>query len=237
MSFQEKDNKLLLTIKPRQNQRKSNSTKISSLKEKIRNSLNYYLHSKSTNKMSLDNEDEEQSISSDKESENSNLVLSPKVIPTAKKKRNKSKNSKFSEVVQTKEDIFWKVMVTFLAEDNNGIFNVNKNCSNSNKFNNKFAKMISNSNIDFKGFKNLNLNRNKLKRNKRSSLCTGINIQIKNRNRHVTFTQKINDGNHTKFRELLKSNLEMRSGESSKNNSKKSTEDSNFNNIRKIQNK
>ena len=237
MSFQEKDNKLLLTIKPRQNQRKSNSTKISSLKEKIRNSLNYYLHSKSTNKMSLDNEDEEQSISSDKESENSNLVLSPKVIPTAKKKRNKSKNSKFSEVVQTKEDIFWKVMVTFLAEDNNGIFNVNKNCSNSNKFNNKFAKMISNSNIDFKGFKNLNLNRNKLKRNKRSSLCTGINIQIKNRNRHVTFTQKINDGNHTKFRELLKSNLEMRSGESSKNNSKKSTEDSNFNNIRRIQNK
>ena len=140
-------------------------------------------------------------------------------------------------MVQTKEDIFWKVMVTFLAEDNNGIFNVNKNCSNSNKFNNKFAKMISNSNIDFKGFKNLNLNRNKLKRNKRSSLCTGINIQIKNRNRHVTFTQKINDGNHTKFRELLKSNLEMRSGESSKNNSKKSTEDSNFNNIRKIKNK
>ena len=222
MSFTN-ENKLLLKIIPKQNKKKSNSTKITSLKEKYRNSLNYYLHSNIANKLPLngaeEEEEEDEDSSSDKESLNSNLILNPKVITKSKKKTKKSKKNKFSD---GKQDILWKIMFTFLSDENIDIKGFKKSIS-SNKCNNKFGKKKEPS---IKGF---NLKKRKNKGSKRSSLCTGLNIQIKNRNRHVTFTQKINDGNHKKFRELLKKGL-------LKNNSDKNSENDNSD-IRRVKNK
>ena len=164
-------------------------------------------------------EEEDEDSSSDKESLNSNLILNPKVITKSKKKTKKSKKNKFSD---GKQDILWKIMFTFLSDENIDIKGFKKSIS-SNKCNNKFGKKKEPS---IKGF---NLKKRKNKGSKRSSLCTGLNIQIKNRNRHVTFTQKINDGNHKKFRELLKKGL-------LKNNSDKNSENDNSD-IRRVKNK
>ena len=117
-------------------------------------------------------------------------------------------------------------MFTFLSDENIDIKGFKKSIS-SNKCNNKLGKQKeSKPSINLKGF---NLRKRKNKGSKRSSLCTGLNIQIKNRNRHVTFTQKINDGNHKKFRELLKKGL-------LKNNNDKNSENDNSD-IRGIKNK
>ena len=185
MSYQKQENIFLLKFK-RPNQKKSNSAKVKTLKEKYRNSLNYYLNSNSTNKMSLD-DDEEESITSDKESENtdSNLILIPKVLT-------KKKNSKGSEHTPKKGDIFSKVMISFLTDENTtDLIKSLKNNNTTSKH--KLGKKISNSNLNFKGLNNIDINKDKFKKKKRSSLCTGINFQIKNRNRHVTFTQKLKD--------------------------------------------
>ena len=204
MSYQNQENIFLLKFK-RPNQKKSNSAKVKTLKEKYRNSLNYYLNSNSTNKMSLD-DDEDESISSDKESEHSetNLILSPKVLT-------KKKNSKASENTPKKEDIFSKVIISFLKDENTT--DLTKSLKNNNTTNkHKLGKKISDKNLNFKGLNKIEINKDKLKGRKRSSLCTGINFQIKNRNRHVTFTRKLNDQNESqeknyKYRDISTSKL------------------------------
>ena len=108
----EKENKFLVKTKQKINPKKSNSAKVKSLKEKYRNSANLYLYSNPTDKISLDDEEEE-SVSSDKESDNSdsNGYLSPPVVT-------KKKNSKIMpEITPLKEDLFTKTIIAFLIDE------------------------------------------------------------------------------------------------------------------------
>ena len=197
MSYQKKENRFLVKSNKRSCVKKSFSAKVRTLKEKYRNSLNYYLHTNSNKGLSYEDE-EESSITSDKESENtdSNLFLSPQVIT-------KKKNSKFSDITPTKEDIFSKAVIAFLT-DENADKSLNKNHSSTHY---KYIKKISKAEIEEPRNAEINRNRN---RGKRSSLCPRINFQIKNKNRHVTFTQRKSDKdsitkNYPKFDEDIKS--------------------------------
>jgi len=193
MSYQKKENRFLVKSNKRSCVKKSFSAKVRTLKEKYRNSLNYYLHTNPTNKLCED--EDESCVSSDKESENtdSNLFLTPKVVT-------KKKNSKISEITPIKEDIFSKAMIAFLMEENNDRNN-NKNHSSTHY---KNIKKISKAEIEAP--RNAEIIRN---RGKRSSLCPRMNYQFKNKNRHVTFTQRKSDKdsitkNISKFDEDLK---------------------------------
>ena len=193
MSYQKKENRFLVKSNKRSCVKKSFSAKVRTLKEKYRNSLNYYLHTNPTNKLCED--EDESCVSSDKESENtdSNLFLTPKVVA-------KKKNSKISEITPIKEDIFSKAMIAFLMEENNDRNN-NKNHSSTHY---KNIKKISKAEIEAP--RNAEIIRN---RGKRSSLCPRMNYQFKNKNRHVTFTQRKSDKdsitkNISKFDEDLK---------------------------------
>ena len=195
MSYQKKENRFLVKSNKRSYVKKSFSARVRTIKEKYRNSLNYNLHTNPTNK--LCEYEEESSVTSDKESENteSNLFLTPQVIK-------KKKNSKISEITPTKEDIFSKAVIAFLTDENQDI-NLNKNHSSTHY---KYIKKISKAEIEAPRNAEINRNRN---RGKRSSLCPKINYQIKNKDRHVTFTQRKSDKDsitkkYSKFDEDLK---------------------------------
>ena len=185
MSYQNKDNKYMIKSKQKNRKRKSNSAKMKSLKEKYRNSANFYLNKNPENKISLDDEDEE-SFSSEKELENinSNLFFSPQVS-------SKKKNSKIiPEITQIKEDIFAKTIIAFLLDENKDLdmkkSSTKKLINNNSISKYKINKGKSNHIIEEPKF---GINRNK--RVKRSSLiCPDVKIQFKNKNKHVTFTQK-----------------------------------------------
>ena len=93
-------------------------------------------------------------------------------------------------------------MIAFLTDENQDI-NLNKNHSSTHY---KYIKKISKAEIEAP--KNAEINRNR-NRGKRSSLCPKINYQIKNKDRHVTFTQRKSDKDsitkkYSKFDEDLK---------------------------------
>ena len=172
MSYQKKENKFL---KQKIDPKKSNSAKVKSLKEKYRNSINL------DSKISLEDEEEE-SITSDKESDNtpSNEFLSPQLA-------RKKKDSKIiPAITPTKEEIFWRAIKSILSNENNRFDKPNNKKTNSiNKY--KFNKKISNNNLT--QTKHIELYKDKF-RLKRSSLCPRFNFQYKNKNKHVTFTQR-----------------------------------------------
>ena len=137
-------------------------------------------------------------MTSDKESENNVpnlfLVSSPQV------NNNKKKNSKtVSEITPTKEDIFSKAVIAFLGDENTEMATPNKD--DIYKWNRKNSSRIIKNSNNFK-YKNLNLNNieepkntttntsKPKKRVKRSSLLPSIKVQIRNKTRHVTFTQE-----------------------------------------------
>ena len=179
LSYQKKENKFLIKTKQKIDPKKSNSAKVKSLKEKYRNSINFY--SNTVNKISLEDEEEE-SITSEKESDNnsSNEFLSPQIA-------HKKKDSKIiPTITPTKEEIFSKAIKSILSNENNEFKKPNNKKNNSiNKY--KVNKKISNNNLT--QTKSIALNADKLKK-KRSSLCPRLNFQYKNKNKHVTFTQK-----------------------------------------------
>ena len=181
LSYQKKENKFLVKTKQKINPKKSNSAKVKSLKEKYRNSANLYLYSNPTDKISLDDEEEE-SVSSDKESDNSdsNGYLSPPVVT-------KKKNSKIMpEITPLKEDLFTKTIIAFLIDEDIQI-NTKSGKNNNSISKYKINKKISNNHLEKP--KNIEICKDNLK-GKRSSLCPGMKFQFKNKNRHVTFTQK-----------------------------------------------
>ena len=177
MSYQTKENKFLTRQRQKINTKKSNSTKVKSLKEKYRNSINYC--PQMANKITLDDDEEEDSITSDKESENNDSkgFLSPQF---AKKK----KSSKIVAVIPpTKEQIFSKAIKSILSNDDNETKDTNKNNNSISKY--KINKQINDNSIQ----QNNNIGTHKPKvRSKRSSLCPGIRYQ--NKNKHVTFNQR-----------------------------------------------
>ena len=180
MSYQKKDNKLSIKTKQKYRNKKSNSLKVKSLKEKYRNSANVYLNSYLKNKISLE-DDEEEDESSEKESENSdsNLSSSPQVAT-------KKNNSKIiPDLTAIKDDLFAKTIIAFLLDENKDIKNSNKNNNSISKY--KVNKIISNNSIEEPKNMEVNKNKNKVKR---SSLCPGIKFQFKNKKKHVTFNQK-----------------------------------------------
>ena len=185
MSYQRKE-------KPKQKTfiKKSNSAKVKTLKEKYRNSLNNYMTSISTNKMSIDDE-EECTISSEKESENTDLYLTPKVLK-------KKKSSKLPEdITPTKEDIFSKAMISFLNDEKNinSENTVNKHNSTINYQNIRKQLSMNNSNttINNKIKEEKIAEGNKPKKPvKRSSLCPRIH-KFSDKKRHVTFFQRKSD--------------------------------------------
>ena len=197
MSYQ--PDKFHIKLKPKINSKKSLSAEVKSLKEKYRNNSNNYLNliNNSANKISFEEFDEE-SMTSDKESENNVqnlfLVSSPQV------NNNKKKNSKtVSEITPTKEDIFSKAVIAFLGDENTEMATPNKD--DIYKWNRKNSSRIIKNSNNFK-YKNLNLNNieepkntttntsKPKKRIKRSSLLPSIKVQIRNKTRHVTFTQE-----------------------------------------------
>ena len=186
LSYQKKENKFLIKGKQKAI-KKSYSAKVKTLKEKYRNSLNYYLILNPTKKTFLDEEGDEDSGTSDKESENAhpNYYLTPQVVT-------KKKNSKIiTNITPTKADIFAKAIISFLQDEEKGEALNEK----ENKINIR-SKHKKNSNSILLKSKNFEINKQKVgKKGKRSSLCMGIKYNIKNRNRHVTFTQK-NDFNN-----------------------------------------
>ena len=185
MSYQRKE-------KPKQKTfiKKSNSAKVKTLKEKYRNSLNNYMTSISTNKMSIDDE-EECTISSEKESENTDLYLTPKVLK-------KKKSSKLPEdITPTKEDIFSKAIISFLNDEKNinSENTVNKHNSTINYQNIRKQLSMNNSNttINNKIKEEKIAEGNKPKKPvKRSSLCPRIH-KFSDKKRHVTFFQRKSD--------------------------------------------
>ena len=180
MSYQKKDNKLSIKTKQKYRNKKSNSLKVKSLKEKYRNSANVYLNSYLKNKISLE-DDEEEDESSEKESENSDSNLSS-ISPQVATKKNNTKI--IPDLTAIKDDLFAKTIIAFLLDENIDIKNSNKNNNSISKY--KVNKIISNHNEEPK---NMEANKNK-KKVKRSSLCPGIKFQFKNKNKHVTFNQK-----------------------------------------------
>ena len=177
MSYQTKENKFLTRQRQKINTKKSNSTKVKSLKEKYRNSINYC--PQMANKITLDDDEEEDSITSDKESENNDSkgFLSPQF---AKKK----KSSKIVAVIPpTKEQIFSKAIKSILSNDDNETKDTNKNNNSISKY--KINKQINDNSIQQNN--NIGIHKPKV-RSKRSSLCPGIRYQ--NKNKHVTFNQR-----------------------------------------------
>ena len=185
MSYQRKE-------KPKQKTfiKKSNSAKVKTLKEKYRNSLNNYMTSISTNKMSIDDE-EECTISSEKESENTDLYLTPKVLK-------KKKSSKLPEdITPTKEDIFSKAMISFLNDEKNinseNTFNKHNSTINYQNIRKQLSMNNSNTIINNKIKEEKIAEGNKPKKPvKRSSLCPRIH-KFSDKKRHVTFFQRKSD--------------------------------------------
>ena len=173
--------------------------------------------------MSLD-DDEEESVSSDKESDNSdsNVSLSPPVVA-------KKKNSKvMPEITPIKEDLFTKTIIAFLMDEDIQIGRSGKNNNSISKY--KINKKISNNNLQ-KPIKNIEINKDRLK-GKRSSLCPGFKFQFKNKNRHVTFTQK-KSANYDK--KEINSNKDFKDNDDAiDNNSNDKTNTNNVNNLKRI---
>ena len=173
MSAHTKEHKFLIKTRQKLNPKKSNSAKIISLKEKYRNSINYCPIV--VNKISLD--DDEYSITSDKESENNitNLFTSPQTL--AIKKSTKI----VPDIIPAKEYIFAKALNSIFSADEIKSKNTNKNNNSIDKYN----KKKSNNNL-LQPNNNIEINKEKI--SKRSSLCPGIKFQ--NKNKHVTFNQR-----------------------------------------------
>ena len=109
--FRSKSNSAILYMK------KYNSDRLRSIKEKYLNNINNYYHSYSSNKISLDEKDED--LFSDKESENneSNNNDNNIFIITSPQQK-KKKNSKASAGALFKDDIFVKIVFAILGEGN-----------------------------------------------------------------------------------------------------------------------
>ena len=179
MSYQKNENKFLVKTKQKLKQQKSNSANVKSLKEKYRNDANL-LNFNTPNKISFDDNEEEDSSSSEKDSENtdSNMFLSPQMV-------SKKKNTKIiSDIAPIKEDLFTKTIIAFLL-DEKVVKDSNKNNNSISKY--KMNKKVSNNNLQ--NANNIELAKDKLK-GKRSSLCPGMRFQFKNRKKHVTFGQQ-----------------------------------------------
>ena len=180
LSYQKKEDKFLIT---KQKVKKSNSAKVKTLKEKYRNSLNYYLNLNPKKKSSLNDEGDEDSGTSDKESENadSNLILTPQVVT------NKKNTKIITNLTPSKADIFSKAIIAFLQDEEKAeIVSRTKNKNNRSTSKNKQKKNSNNVQKE-----NNEINKSKSgKKGKRSSLFMGLKFNIKNKNRHVTFTEK-----------------------------------------------
>ena len=180
MSYQKKENDFSIKTKQKLKQKKSNSAKTKSLKEKYRNSANLFLNFTSANKISLDDDEDEDSASSERDSENtdSNIFLSPQMVT-------KKKNSKISDMTPIKEDLFTKIIIAFLLDE--------KVVKKANKNNNSISKYKTNkiSNNNSQKPKTIEIAKDKLK-GKRSSLCPRMRFEFKNNIKHVTFGQKSN---------------------------------------------
>ena len=197
MSYQKLRNKSLNKIKPKVYHKKSYSAEVKSLKEKYRNNSN------SNHKLYIDEDEEENISSDDKECENNvtklYLVTNPQINL---KKKNKKETS---HITPTKDNIFSKAINAVLGEENKEKFKPNKNdIDKINKINNKknnkdfnkfkFRKISSNIAND----KNI-LNNNLYKKlGKRSSFSNTLKFEFKNRNRHVTFTEEKDENVETK---------------------------------------
>ena len=192
ISYQKEGNRFT-RARQKINAKKSFSTKVKSLKERYRNSINYYFNP--VNKISLDY-DEEDSIISDKESNRNNSIeyLSPQF-------GKKNKDAKILTLLpQTKEEIFSKAIRSILSNENME----RRNSKNSNNSISKYRvnKIISSKNMT--QLKN-SIGEKKSKKGKRSSLlCPGLKFQIKNKKKHVTFTQQKSGKIDNNFTEKLK---------------------------------
>ena len=176
MSYQTKQNKFLIKARQKLNPKKSYSARIKTLKERYRNSINYCPIA--VNKMRLD--DDEDSITSDKESDNNIAnVFASTQIPAIKK------SAKIvTDITRDKQDIFAKAIQSIFSADDIQSKDANKNNNSISKY--KVNKKKSNNNL-LQPKNNIGINKETII-SKRSSLCPGIKFQ--NKNKHVTFNQR-----------------------------------------------
>ena len=184
--------------------KKYNSDRIRSIKEKYFNSNINKDNSISSNKISLDEKDED--FLSDKESDNndSNDIF----IITAPRKRRK-KNAKTSTgITPIKDGMFFKILLSILGKDNEKsishikeessieLNHIDKNrvdfIDKDDEISNNIKKFPYKSKKSFNNEKSKNMKVNKVKiPKKRSSLISSFKINYRNinHNKHVTFTK------------------------------------------------
>ena len=206
MSYQKEMNK----FRPKSNStllmKKYNSEIIKSFKEKYLNNVINYYHSNSSNKVSF-NESDEDSILSEKESENTdsnNIILI--TTPVNKKKKNSRASIGISPL---KDDIFSKALIAILGEDTENILfpikndyysgmnkgekneNINNNINNKNNLQNNINKISfrPKKSCNFDEPKALEFNPIKVKKKRSSLMAPSFKFQFKNKNKHVTFTE------------------------------------------------
>ena len=202
------ENELHITLKQKVKPKKSYSAEVKSVKEKYRNNSNEYLNL--NRKMTFEFYDEE-SLTSDKESENNldsvYLVTSPHLNNT------KKKNSKvMSEITPTKEEIFSRAILSFLGDESTEMATPNKDnihrknrLNSSKRCNQNVGILIKNniaSNNEEPKDEKEKINKPK-KKIKRSSMLTTMKVQIKNKSKHVTFIQEKEKNNQPKPEETF----------------------------------
>ena len=196
--------------------KKYHSYKLRSIKEKYLNDVINYCRSNSSHKLSLDKKEEDSLGDKDSDNNDSNNNESNNIFIITTPGKDKKKNSKGSfRITSIKDDMFVKILLAILGEDNGELTSPIKNDSSmelnhsdkkENNLNNKDNQQINNiKKIPFKSLKSFNMdNENIIKtgslQKKRSSLRSPFKLNFnKDRTystrRHVTFKKTRNDKN------------------------------------------
>ena len=198
--------------------KKYHSYKLRSIKEKYLNDVINYCRSNSSHKLSLDKKEEDSLGDKDSDNNDSNNNESNNIFIITTPGKTEKKNSKGSfRITSIKDDMFVKILLAILGEDNGELSSPIKNDSSmelnhsdkkdKNKINldNKDNQQNNkNKKIPFKSLKSFNMdNANIIKTNssiqkKRSSLRSPFKLNFNkdktySRRRHVTFKKNRNE--------------------------------------------
>ena len=200
--------------------KKYHSYKLRSIKEKYLNDVINYCRSNSSHKLSLDKKEEDSLGDKDSDNNDSNNNESSNIFIITTPGKAKKKNSKGSfRITSIKDDMFVKILLAILGEDNGELSSPIKNDSSmelnhsdkkdikGNNLNNKDSQQINKINnikkIPFKSLKSFNMdNENIIKtssmQKKRSSLRSPFKLnfnkdKVYSSRRHVTFKKTRNE--------------------------------------------
>ena len=218
MSYQKETNKFRSkSIKTLM--KKYHSYKLRSIKEKYLNDVINYCRSNSSHKLSLDKKEEDSLCDKDSDNNDSNNNESSNIFIITTPGKTKKKNSKGSfRITSIKDDMFVKILLAILGEDNGELsspiknessMGLNHNDKNENNLNNKDNQQIDNiKKYPFKSLKSFNIDKSNIIQTnsiqkKRSSLRSPFNFNFNkdkyySNRRHVTFkakSEKKNDYN------------------------------------------